>query len=260
MIPKWIWVPAAAAIALVALPLLGLLARVPWGSLLELLSSRAALQALGLSLITSVCATVIAFVLGVPLALALARSTGGATTVLRGLVLVPMVLPPVVAGLALLATFGRRGLVGAALSEVGIEIGFTTFAVILAQAFVAMPFLIISLEGALRSASGRYAAIAATLGAGPTRVLSRVLLPMAAPALVSGGALTFARALGEFGATLTFAGSLPGTTRTMPLLIYLAREQDQDLALALALVLIVVALVIVVLSARLQRRYAGWAL
>jgi len=180
--------------------------------------------------------------------------------ILRSLVLVPMVLPPVVAGLALLATFGRRGLVGAALSEVGIEIGFTTFAVILAQTFVAMPFLVISLEGALRSATGRYAAIAATLGAGPTRVLGRVILPMARPALAAGMALTFARALGEFGATLTFAGSLPGTTRTMPLLIYLAREQDQDLALALALVLIAVALVIVVLSARLQRRNAGWAL
>lgn len=260
MIPKWIWIPAGGALALVALPLLGMLARVPWGSLPELLGSPAALQALGLSLLTSVCATFLALALGVPLAFVLARSSGLAGTFLRGIVLVPMVLPPVVAGLALLATFGRRGLVGAALSEVGIEVGFTTFAVILAQAFVALPFLVISLEGALRSASGKYAAIAATLGAGPTRVLARVTLPLAVPALVSGTALAFARALGEFGATLTFAGSLPGTTRTMPLLIYLAREQDQDLALALALVLVVVAVVIVVLSARFQRRNARWEL
>jgi len=260
MIPKWIWAPATAAITLVALPLLGMILRVPWGSLAEILGSRAALQALGLSLVTSLCATALALVLGVPVAFVLARSSGVMGAILRSAVLVPMVLPPVVAGLALLATFGRRGLVGAALSEVGIEIGFTTFAVILAQTFVSMPFFIISLEGALRSSTGRYAAIAATLGAGPTRVLGRVILPMARPALAAGMALTFARALGEFGATLTFAGSLPGTTRTMPLLIYLAREQDQDLALALALVLIVVALVIVVLSARLQRRNAGWAL
>src|SRR5690625_3600207 len=231
MIPKWIWARAAAAIALVALPLLGMILRVPWGSVGPGLWSRAAVRALGLWLITSLGATALALVMGVPLAFVLARGSGVIGTVLRTLVLVPMVLPPVVAGLALLATFGRRGLVGAALSEVGIEIGFTTFAVILAQTFVAMPFLIISLEGTLRSSTGRYAAIAATLGAGPTRVLGRVILPMARPALAAGMALTFARALGEFGATLTFAGSLPGTTRTMPLLIYLAREQDQDLAL-----------------------------
>lgn len=258
MIPKWIWIPATAALALVALPLIGMLARVPWSEMSALLTSREALQALGLSLATSVGATLLAVLLGIPLAFVLARSSGRAATVLRGLVLVPMVLPPVVSGLALLATFGRRGLIGSVLAKIGIEIGFTTTAVVLAQAFVALPFLVISLEGALRSASGQYASIAATLGASPTRVLARVILPMSLPALAAGTALAFARALGEFGATLTFAGSLPGTTRTMPLLIYLAREQDQNLALALAFVLIVVAVAIVLVSARLQRRAGGW--
>lgn len=260
MIPRWIWIPAAGALTLVALPLAGMLARVPWSRLPALLTSQEAGQALGLSLITSIAATALAVILGVPLAFILARSSGKRAIILRGLVLVPMVLPPVVAGLALLATFGRRGLVGKPLADIGIEIGFTTVAVVIAQAFVALPFLVISLEGALRSASGQYASIAATLGANPTRVLGRVILPMATPALVSGTALAFARALGEFGATLTFAGSLPGTTRTMPLLIYLAREQDQDLALALALVLIAVAAVIVVVSARFQRRAGGWSM
>jgi len=259
VIPRWIWIPAVAALALVALPLIGMLVRVPWSELAGLLTSQAAGQAVGLSLLTSVAATMLAVLLGVPLAFVLARCAGRGATILRGFVLVPMVLPPVVAGLALLATFGRRGLVGRLLAEIGVEIGFTTLAVVLAQAFVALPFLVISLEGALRSASGQYAAIAATLGANPTRVLRRVVLPMAAPALVSGTALAFARALGEFGATLTFAGSLPGTTRTMPLLIYLAREQDQNLALALAVVLIAVAAVIVAVSARFQRRGGGWA-
>lgn len=261
MIPRWIWVPAGAALALVALPLIGLLARVPWGNLGSVLTSPAAGQALGLSLFTALCATVLALILGVPLAFVLARTSGTRAVILRGLVLVPMVLPPVVAGLALLATFGRRGVLGAPLSQAGIEIGFTTFAVILAQTFVAMPFLVISLEGALRASTTQYATIAATLGASPTRVLSRVILPLAAPALVSGIALTFARALGEFGATLTFAGSLAGSTRTMPLLIYLAREQDQDLALGLAFVLIVIAVVIMVATARLQRsQFRGWGL
>jgi molybdate transport system permease protein len=159
-----------------------------------------------------------------------------------------MVLPPVVAGLALLTTLGRRGLVGQHLSALGIEIGFTTTAVVIAQTFVALPFLVVSLEGALRSSGQDYERAATYLGASPTRTLLTVTLPMAAPALASGTALSFARALGEFGATLTFAGSLQGTTRTLPLEIYLLRESDSDLALALSVVLLAVAGVVVWLA------------
>lgn len=230
-LPRWIWAPSGIAIAFLALPLLGLLWRVPWASAASLLMTPAALSALGLSLITCLIATTLALALGVPLALLLARAKPPAATIGRTLVMIPMVLPPVVAGLALLSAFGRRGLVGAPLSVLGIEIGFTTLAVVLAQTFVAMPFLVISLEGALRSSNQELADVAASLGARPTRVLSRVTLPLATPALVSGTALTFARALGEFGATLTFAGSLEGVTRTLPLQIYLTREQDSDLGI-----------------------------
>lgn len=163
-----------------------------------------------------------------------------------------MVLPPVVAGLALLVTFGRRGLIGQHLSAMGIEIGFTTVAVILAQSFVSLPFLIISVEGALRTSSGQLERVAANLGASPSRVFWRVTLPVIRPALASGTALSFARSLGEFGATLTFAGSLQGTTRTLPLEIYLLRESDSEIALALALVLVAVAVFIVFLSTRFR--------
>ena len=252
--PRWTWLPFGIGLAFLVVPLAGMLARIPWGELPGLLGTGAARQALVLSLVTCLAATSVSFLLGVPLALVMARLEGRWATVVRTIVTIPMVLPPVVAGLALLATLGRRGLVGQHLSAWGIEIGFTTAAVVVAQVFVAMPFLVIALEGALRADSGDYGTVAANLGASPTRVLLRVTLPMAMPALVSGTALTFARALGEFGATLTFAGSLAGTTRTMPLLVYLVREQDADLALALALVLVVVALVVVAVSARFSRR------
>lgn len=251
--PRWTWLPFVLGLAFLVVPLAGMAARVPWGQLPELLLSPQARQALGLSLATCVVATTLSLVLGVPLALAMSRMQGRAAVLVRTLVTIPMVLPPVVAGLALLSTLGRRGLVGQYLSVLGIEIGFTTAAVVCAQVFVAMPFMVISLEGALRADSTDYGHIAANLGASPTRVLWRVTLPMAMPALVSGAALTFARALGEFGATLTFAGSLAGTTRTLPLLVYLTREQDSDLALALALVLVVVALGVVAVSARFSR-------
>lgn len=251
--PRWTWAPFALGLAFLVIPLAGMVARVPWAELPALLLSFEARQALGLSLITCVTATGISLVLGVPLALAMSRMTGRLAVLVRTLVTIPMVLPPVVAGLALLSTLGRRGLVGRHLSALGIEIGFTTVAVVMAQVFVAMPFLVISLEGALRADSGDYGTVAANLGASPTRVLWKVTLPMALPALVSGAALTFARALGEFGATLTFAGSLAGTTRTLPLLVYLQREQDPELALALALVLVVVALLVVAVSARFNR-------
>lgn len=256
-LPVWTWLPFSVGAAFLVLPLAGMAARVPWVELPTLLLSVEARQSLVLSLVTCVSATLVSLVLGVPLALAMSRMRGRAAVVVRTLVTIPMVLPPVVAGLALLSTLGRRGLLGRHLSAIGVEIGFTTLAVVLAQVFVAMPFLVISLEGALRADSGDYGTVAANLGASPTRVLWRVTLPMAMPALVSGAALTFARALGEFGATLTFAGSLAGTTRTLPLLVYLQREQDPDLALALALVLVVVALLVVAVSARFNRPVAS---
>lgn len=250
--PRWAWAPFGVAVALLAVPLLGLLARVPFARLPALLASAAALDALRLSLVTCSISTVLVLLLGVPTALILARSSGRWTAAARTLVTVPMVLPPVVAGLALLVTFGRRGLLGAPLSSMGIEIGFTTVAVIIAQTFVSLPYLVIALEGSIRAAGGRYEAVAANLGASPSRVFWRVTLPVVGPAVASGTALAFARALGEFGATLTFAGSLQGTTRTLPLEIYLLREQDSDLALALSLVLICIAVVIVFLATRLR--------
>jgi len=163
----------------------------------------------------------------------------------RSLVLLPLVLPPVVGGIALIYTYGRLGLIGSYLEAFGIRIAFTTTAVVIAQTFVALPFLVLSLEGSLRTAGRRYEAVAATLGANPTTVLRRVTIPLVLPGLFSGAVLAFARSLGEFGATLTFAGSLQGVTRTLPLEIYLQRETDADAAVALSLVLVVVAVLIV---------------
>ena len=244
-LPRWVLVPAVLGVLLIALPVLGMVLRVPWAELPTLLTSEASLAALWLSLRTSAAATLLAVVLGVPLALVLAWTQLPGLRVLRTVVLLPLVLPPVVSGLALLTTFGRRGLLGEHLHVLGIDIAFTTTAVVLAQTFVALPFLVISVEGAARTAGRRHEVIAATLGARPTTVLRRVTLPLLAPALGSGIALAFARCLGEFGATLTFAGSLQGVTRTLPLEIYLQRETDPDAAIALALILIVLAAVLV---------------
>lgn len=245
-IPAWMYVPAALGLLLVAVPLLSMLLVVDWAHFPALVTSEASLQALLLSLRTAGSATVLCILLGVPMAAVLARSTVPGLSILRALVLLPLVLPPVVGGIALLYTFGRRGLIGEHLEVLGINIAFSTTAVVLAQTFVALPFLVMSLEGALRTAGHRYDDVAATLGARPTTVFRRVTLPLVLPGLVAGAVLAFARALGEFGATLTFAGSLQGTTRTLPLEIYLRRETDPDAAVALSLVLIVVALVIVV--------------
>lgn len=243
--PAWLWIPAAGAVLVVVVPLLGLLTSVDVGSLWPLLTSEASVTALLLSLRTAVIATALCLVLGAPLALLLARGQWWGQSVLRALVLVPLVLPPVVGGLALLTTFGRRGLLGEHLVAAGISISYTTTAVVLAQTFVALPFLVLSLEGAVRGLDRRHEKAAATLGAGPWRRLTRVTLPLVGPGLVSGSVLAFARALGEFGATLTFAGSAQGRTRTLPLEIYLQREVDQDAAIALSLVLVVLATVIV---------------
>lgn len=243
--PAWLWIPAAGAILVVVVPLLGLLTSVDVGSLWPLLTSQASVTALLLSLRTAVIATALCLVLGAPLAVLLARGQWWGQSVLRALVLVPLVLPPVVGGLALLTTFGRRGLLGEHLVAAGISISYTTTAVVLAQTFVALPFLVLSLEGAVRGLDRRHEEAAATLGAGPWRRLTRVTLPLVGPGLMSGSVLAFARALGEFGATLTFAGSAQGRTRTLPLEIYLQREVDQDAAIALSLVLVVLATVIV---------------
>lgn len=240
------YVPAAVGFAFIAVPLAAMLLKVDWANYPALITSEASLDALELSLVTASLSTLLCITLGIPMALVLARSTFRGLRVVRALVLLPLVLPPVVGGIALLYTYGRRGLIGEHLEVFGISIAFSTTAVVVAQTFVALPFLVMSLEGALRTAGHRYENVAATLGARPTTVFRRVTLPLVLPGLASGAVLAFARALGEFGATLTFAGSLQGTTRTLPLEVYLRRETDPDAAVALSLLLIVVALVIVV--------------
>lgn len=225
-------------------------ARVNWGSFGSLVTSESSRAALRLSLQTSLTATVLCLILGVPMALVLARTSFPGQSLLRSLVLLPLVLPPVVGGIALLYTFGRKGLLGGAMEVMGLQIAFSTTAVVLAQTFVALPFLVISLEGTLRTVGGRYEDVAATLGAAPGTVLRRVTLPLVLPGLASAAVLSFARALGEFGATITFAGSLQGVTRTLPLEIYLQRETDADAAVALSLVLVVVAIVVIALVRR----------
>jgi molybdate transport system permease protein len=238
------------AALVVVLPLVAMVVRVNWANFLPLVTSGPALEALGLSLRTSVASTALCVVLGVPLAVVLARGRFPLLGLLRSLVLLPLVLPPVVGGIALLYTFGRQGLLGGTLEVLGLQIAFSTTAVVLAQTFVALPFLVVSLEGALRTGGQRYEAVAATLGASPGTVFRRVSLPLVLPGLASGAVLSFARSLGEFGATLTFAGSLQGVTRTLPLEIYLQRETDPDAAVALSLVLVAVAIAVVALAYR----------
>jgi molybdate transport system permease protein len=241
-------VPAALGAAFVLLPLVALVTKVDWARFGTLVTSESSQQALWLSLRTSTASTVLCVVLGVPMALVLARTTFRGQALVRSLVLLPLVLPPVVGGLALLYTFGRRGLLGHTLEVLDIRIAFSTVAVVLAQTFVALPFLVVSLEGSLRTAGQRYETVAATLGARPTTVFRRITLPLVLPGLLAGAVLSFARAMGEFGATITFAGSLEGVTRTLPLEIYLQREQDPDAAVALALVLVVAAVVVIAVA------------
>ncbi|TXN30122.1 molybdate ABC transporter permease subunit [Lacisediminihabitans profunda] len=248
---------AAVGALFVLLPLAAMATRVDWANFLALVTSESSVAALLLSLRTSVAATALCVVLGVPMALVLARTTFWGQRLVRTLVLLPLVLPPVIGGIALLAAFGRQGLLGHTLELLGIRIAFSTTAVVLAQTFVALPFLVLSLEGALRVAGTRYEAVAATLGARPTTVLRRITLPLVLPALLSGAVLSFARALGEFGATLTFAGSLQGVTRTLPLEIYLQRETDPNAAVALSLVLLVVSVAVVALTLRTVPGPAG---
>jgi molybdate transport system permease protein len=248
VIPRWIYLPAAVGAAFVLLPLVAIVARVDWADFLGLITSDASKDALWLSLRTSAVATLLCVLFGTPMAVVLARTSFPGQGVLRSLVLLPLVLPPVVGGLALLYTFGRRGLLGHELEVLGISVAFSTTAVVMAQTFVALPFLVVSLEGALRTAGRRYEVVAASLGAGPTTVFRRVTLPLVLPGLLSGAVLAFARSLGEFGATITFAGSLQGVTRTLPLEIYQIRETDVDAAVALSLVLVVVAVLVIGLA------------
>lgn len=254
-LPTWIYLPAAIGALLVVVPLVAILLKIDWAHFVPLITSESSRAALVLSLKTAAASTTLCVVIGVPMALVLARGRFPGQSILRALVLLPLVLPPVVGGIALLYTFGRQGLLGHHLEAFGVRIAFSTTAVVLAQSFVSLPFLVVSLEGALRTAGNNFESIAATLGARPTTVLRRVTLPLVIPGLISGAVLAFARSLGEFGATLTFAGSLQGVTRTLPLEIYLQRETDPDAAVALSLLLIVVAAIIVVASA--SRRLAG---
>nr|WP_315066792.1 ABC transporter permease [Actinomyces oris] len=228
----------------IVLPLVGMGTRVSWGQLPQLLATPSAQAALWLSIRTCLSSTVVCVALGVPLALLLARSWPG-VRIARILAVLPMTMPPVVAGIALLSTLGNRGLLGAHLKEWGVPIAFSTTAVVIAQVFVSMPFLVVTLEAALRSRDKRAEVTARSLGAGPWRVLAQVTLPLATPALARGTALALGRSLGEFGATIAFAGSKEGVTRTMPLAIYLEREKDTATSLALAAVLIGLSFVIV---------------
>ncbi len=241
--PAALLVPAAIGMIFLTLPLLGLLVRAPWRALPRLLSTPEVLDALWLSLLTASLATLLSILLGVPLAWVLARSDIPGRSVLRALVTLPLVLPPVVGGVALLLVFGRQGVVG---EPLGVSLPFTTAGVIVAEAFVAMPFLVISVEGALRAADRRYEDAAATLGATRWLTFRRVTMPMVRPGLIAGSVLCWARALGEFGATITFAGSFPGVTRTMPLAVYLALETDPQAAIALSLALLAISLLVLV--------------
>ena len=228
-----------------ALPLVALLVRVPWNDLPHLLAQNRVLTALRLSLECATIATVVSVALGVPLAWVLARVRLPGMSVVRALVTLPLVLPPVVGGVALLMALGRNGVFGRYLDEwFGYSLPFTTTGVVVAETFVAMPFLVVSVEGALRSADHELEEAAATLGASRTAVFIRVTLPLVAPSVAAGAVLAWARALGEFGATITFAGNLPGTTQTGPLAVYAALELDVHQAVALSLVLLAVAVVI----------------
>lgn len=245
--PAFLMVPGIIALAFLVLPLLALLWQAPWGDITSIVSSPLALDALRLSLVTSLTATAFATVVGVPLAWLLAREVLPATRLVRALVIVPLLLPPVVSGVMLLSAFGRRGFVGQYLySAFGIQLPFTTAGVVLAEAFVAMPFLIITLEGAFRSLDRRYEDAAITLGASSWTVFRRVTVPLIAPSLLAGAVLCWARALGEFGATITFAGNLPGVTQTMPLAVYSALESDRSAAIALSVLLLGVCVAVLV--------------
>jgi molybdate transport system permease protein len=254
-VPLPLLLPAAVGTAFLVLPVIGLLVRAPWATLGPRLAAPGVGEALRLSLISATLATLVSMLLGVPLAWVLARSGIRGRPILRALVTVPLVLPPVVGGVALFLVLGRQGIVGSWLDDAfGITIPFTTTAVVIAETFVAMPFLVISVEGALRAADARFEDVAATLGASRWTTFRRVTLPLVSPGIAAGAVLCWARALGEFGATITFAGNFPGTTQTMPLAVYLALQRDPDAAIVLSLVLLAVSLATLLL---LRDRWLG---
>jgi molybdate transport system permease protein len=243
--PWVLLVPAIAGFAFLVLPVAGLLVRTPWSTLGTRLGRPAVLDALRLSLVCATLATVVCLIVGVPLAWVLARMPFPGRRLVRSLVTVPLVLPPVVGGVALLLVLGRNGLVGRWLYRwFGLTLPFSTTGVIVAESFVALPFLVISVEGALRAADLRYEDAAATLGASRWTTFRRVTLPLVAPGIGAGAVLCWARALGEFGATITFAGNFPGRTQTMPLAVYLALENDPQAAIVLSLVLFAVSVIV----------------
>ncbi len=245
--PVLLIVLACLGLAVFVLPLIGLLARTPWSELPELLSSPLVSDALRLSVITSVSATIISAAVGVPLAWTLARVDFPGRAIVRGLVTLPLVLPPVVGGAALLFALGRRGLIGDPLEQAtGLLLPFSIGGAVLAATFVAMPFLVITVEGALKGLDHRFEGAAATLGAGRWTVLRRVTLPMIGPSLGSGLVLTWARAFGEFGATITFAGNLQGRTQTLPLAVYVALQSNRDSAVAISLGMVAISLVVLI--------------
>ncbi|MGW9039030.1 ABC transporter permease, partial [Streptomyces sp. NPDC055721] len=253
--PVVLAVPAVLAVVFLVLPLVGVLARTEWGAFAAHLTDPDTVQALKLSLVVSFWALGLSLLLGVPLAWLLARVPFRGKAFVRSLVLLPMVLPPTVGGVALLLAFGRRGLLGPWLeSTFGITLPFHTSGAVLAATFVAMPFLVISLEGALGGLRPRYEETAASLGASPVRVFFTVTLPMVAPGLLAGAALTWARALGEFGATITFAGNLPGTTQTLPLQVYLLLQEEPEAATSVSLLLLAIAMAVLI---ALRGRWTG---
>lgn len=246
-VPWPLALPATVAVAFLMLPLLGLLIRAPWGNIREVLAESAVVGALRLSLVCATSATALSLVFGVPLAWVLARARFPGRGLLRALVTLPLVLPPVVGGVALLLAFGRRGIVGQYLdSWFGFTLPFTTLGVVVAETFVAMPFLIVTVEGAFRGSDRGFEEAATTLGASRLTVFRRVTLPLIRPSLIAGAVLCWARALGEFGATITFAGNFPGRTQTMPIAVYLALERDPKAAIALSLVLLAVSISVLI--------------
>lgn len=253
--PRTVIAVAIVAVLLLALPVVGLVIRAPWGALLDTLTLDRVGTALRISLGASVAALALSTMLGVPLALVLARARGAWVRWVRALVLLSMVLPPVVGGVALLTAFGRRGLVGEPLARLtGVTVPFSTVAVVVAATFVALPFLVVAVEGGVRQLDGRLEEAAATLGASRATILRRVVLPSLAPTLGAGMVLAWARALGEFGATITFAGNLEGRTQTLPLLVYLELERDPAAAFLLSVVMLAVAVLVLV---ALRGRWLG---
>lgn len=256
-IPLLLAVPAAVALLFLLLPLAGLVIRAPWAEARTVLAGAGALQALKLSLITATVSVIIVLLVGVPLAWILARPNLRAASLLRALITIPLVLPPVVGGVALFTVLGRTGLIGRPLYRLtGFAFPFTPYAVILAQVFVALPFLVLSVEGALRASDRRYEEAASTLGARPVTIIRRITLPLIGPGIAAGAVLAWARALGEFGATITFAGNFPGTTRTLPLEVYLALETDPGSALLLSVLLLGVS--VAVLALLRERWVSRW--